>query len=619
MRLVFLLVIPILLGTGFLIFESRQVRLVVNEKSGISLSLAVQERSEVINPWYDEDEELYYFFLPSFVKSCRLYLSEDGGKEVTINGNRIGWNDGFEWQEKTPCTITLSDESSLEPEEYRVVFMRSENLPAVFVEMESGSMDYVNADKMNEERGFIDIVKTDGRVDFYGRLNKITGRGNSTWSAEKKPYAFTLEDEASLCGMSKSKKWKLMALVFEGSKMNNMLVYNMAEALGIANTTDASWVDLYLNGKYNGIYMLNGTIDISGSSIDIHDLEKDNEYFNPDIEKAALFETQEGAKGYQIVSPDNISGGYLLEIDNLYMDEEECAFQTEFYNYYGNHFVIHAPKHPSVKEFEYIKEYIQRIETMIFFGNKEYKDYIDLDSIVKKYLIDEITLNADAGNGSIYFYKNLDDDLLYAGPAWDYDFSLGHNGTGDARTIYTTNYESSTMEYVPWLYWQKALYSDTDFREKMVAYYRDLLPYMEKMLEYTIDEYAEWIESSVDMDSIRWKKMIQARYPGNYSDWKNNVRYTKFFLAKRLNYLNRKWKTGYEEFKVPSNGMIHKVSIIIDDKIVEEKEVLDGETIEDLPYLEEENYNGWLSLSVSKPFYTTIPVYEDMEIAAWPK
>lgn len=365
--------------------------------------------------------------------------------------------------------------------------------------------------------------------------------------------------------------------------------------------------------------MLNEAIDINAGSISIHDLEADNEHFNLNIEKAVWQETPEGTKGYQIVSPGNISGGYLLEIDNLYMDEEKNTFQVEYNNYWGNHFVIHEPEHPSMEEFEYIRQYIQMIEIMIFSGNKEYKNYIDLESIVKKFLIDEITLNADAGNGSIYFYKDRDDDLLYAGPVWDYDFSLGHNGMGDTRTLYTTDYESSTMAYTPSIYWQKIIYSDTEFQEKTEAYYRELLPYMKELLEYTVDEYVKWIESSVDMDSIRWKKMIQSRYPGNYLDWKNNVRYTKFFLAKRLNYLNWKWKTGYEEFKVSSNGMIHKVSIIIDGKIVEEKEVLDGETIEDLPYLEEENYNGWLSLSVSKPFYTTIPIYEDVEIAAWPK
>ena len=132
---------------------------------------------------------------------------------------------------------------------------------------------------------------------------------------------------------------------------------------------------------------------------------------------------------------------------------------------------------------------------------------------------------------------------------------------------------------------------------------------MKEMLEYRIDEYAGWIEASVCMDNVRWKPVL-GNYPGHYTTWEDNIRYIKYFLANRLNYLNEYWNISYEAFPVPANGSVHEVVFEKDGEIIETRQVMDGDIITDLPELEE-GYVGWYYVISEEPYKEKIPVYED--------
>lgn len=580
-RMLVALILLTLFGIALFTYKSRQIKLGVNDENEISILLTSEEKTEVVNPWYDEEENIYYFFLPSFADSNYLYLDFMVGKKITINGKDINWYDRFEWQEKTIyelCSTNWFGEKGV----YDVVFMRSQNLPAVFIKTQSGSMDYINNNKDIEEKGLMDVILADGCIDYCGKINKISGRGNSTWLCNKKPYSITLPDEVPLCGMNKNNKWKLMALALEGSKMNNRLIYDMAEYMGLEYTTDATWIDLYLNGEYNGTYMLNENITVD----------------------AEHSKTQQKAD-------------FLLEKDNMWSSGDDVKGVKTTLN---NCFVIREPQQISAEEEKFICEYIQMLEDLIIDGNGEYKQYLDLDSLAKKVLIDEISLNIDADFTSAYYYMDGYDGLLHAGPVWDYDMSLGEYNVWDYRAGYVTDYTAMTDDYVNsmsgWS-WSSLLYQDGEFQERLQNCYENLLPYMQDILSFRIDEYATWIAASVDMDNTRWK-VLDMGYPGHYTSWNDNVRYVKFFLAKRLNYLNSLWNISYAEFPIPTNGMMHEVTFVKDGKIVEVQQIMDGDCIIDTPYLGDE-YLCWLYEYEGEPYRKTIPVYEDVTIWAFPK
>ena len=79
---------------------------------------------------------------------------------------------------------------------------------------------------------------------------------------------------------------------------------------------------------------------------------------------------------------------------------------------------------------EYISGYMQSFEDAIYASDgidpatgKHYTQLVDLDSLVNKYLIEEVSKNYDGNTSSMFFYKDSDavDPLMYAGPCWDYD------------------------------------------------------------------------------------------------------------------------------------------------------------------------------------------------------
>ena len=58
---------------------------------------------------------------------------------------------------------------------------------------------------------------------------------------------------------------------------------------------------------------------------------------------------------------------------------------------------------------------------------KHYKDYIDVDSFVDWYLVNEFSKNSDAiFQKSVFVYYDPADGKLRMGPNWDFDLAFGN-------------------------------------------------------------------------------------------------------------------------------------------------------------------------------------------------
>ena len=57
--------------------------------------------------------------------------------------------------------------------------------------------------------------------------------------------------------------------------------------------------------------------------------------------------------------------------------------------------------------------------------NKTFYDYIDIDSFINYYLIQELFMNVDVDYSSVFMYKHGDEKLKF-GPIWDFDLSSGN-------------------------------------------------------------------------------------------------------------------------------------------------------------------------------------------------
>lgn len=126
---------------------------------------------------------------------------------------------------------------------------------------------------------------------------------------------------------------------------------------------------------------------------------------------------------------------------------------------------------------------------------------IDIDSWIRKYLVDEIAGNMDADLSSSYFYYS--DGVFYGGPVWDFDMSLGSTIQNHyPKAFIAKNYRKyDQFESV----YYNALFHNESFIKRMREIYRDeFLPVLTQMIEHDIQFTAEEIASAINMDQIRW-------------------------------------------------------------------------------------------------------------------
>lgn len=328
----------------------------------------------------------------------------------------------------------------------RVYVMRSAGLKSLYIvsnDPDEQGREYVEGseDHSAKATGTMSLVNADGTVVYDGKLKQVKGRGNSTWQGAKKPYQVKLGSSASLVtgdNEDKSKTWVLLANYYDPSLMRNYIAYTLAKALGLSDSPDCENVDLYYDGEYRGTYLLSEKVQIGGGRVDITDLEE----LNGSLDGEALEDhpTEQGVNAYGneyqyvtgVKEPGDISGGYLLEIDNGYYGTERSWFKSTI-----GSVVVKSPEDSSQGEVRYISEYFQEAVNE---GSKTDGDlgrYFDLSSLAKSFLVQSLAKNADYMKySSTFFYKDAGNDLIYSGPVWDFDTAYG-NHKADESYDYT--------------------------------------------------------------------------------------------------------------------------------------------------------------------------------------
>ena len=429
---------------------------------GLSLSLYGTDR--LLSPQSAGSYD--YFFLPSGTDLSALQIRYDtavamdvswrfaaGGstRHALASGDTADLSapDGF-----TDCDalfITFDYTMGSTACSYTVGLMRSANLHSVFFDSndpDAKGRAYIEGDPDHERKatGLFSLYDRNLTLTYSGSDTQIKGRGNTTWGAAKKPYQIKLNKKADLLdpesGIQKAKKWILLSNPFDLTQLHNAIAFDMAYALGMETAPQGFSVDFYYDGEYRGSYYLCEKNEIGEGRIDIHNLENDIEDANPDVDLDSLpSENGTNANGNEIRyvtglnDPEDISGGYLLELDYVFGKYEKNYFATNV-----SFTVSKEPEYLSKNAAEYISTYMDEVITCIHSGgiNKETGktlfDYIDRDSLVRYFLAQEWPRNNDFFTSSTFFYKDRGEDLLFAGPIWDCDAAFGtRSGSDDIR------------------------------------------------------------------------------------------------------------------------------------------------------------------------------------------
>lgn len=411
------------------------------------------------------EDGTYYAFLPGHVEPEQAVLLTGEDEKVTLQGQPLPLSCG-QLEFNREYDLSWPDGST---ETLRI--LPSEGVATMYLTTQSGSMDFIHAEKGNAERGTMQLYDEQGNLNFSGSLETIRGRGNSTWIVhEKKPYSLKLMDKSDLLGMGAAKDWILLADALDSSAMRNKIVYDFAAKAGLSFTPECRWTEVYLNGDYAGLYLLSERVEVHPERVNL--------------------------------SPD----GSLVCMDRDIRVEEDTA----------PYFITDSRQYLQIRESSdlgTLKKQFQSMENAILAAdgrdsitNASWEDLIDLESWVKKYLIEEIFDSYDAGFQSQYYYcyETREGGTIYAGPVWDYDSSLGNPqiwALNSPRGLFSWRPEAMTGYATPWLH---SLYEKPAFREELEQEYREIFLPLLMQLEETVNSYAQQIAPAFERNRIRW-------------------------------------------------------------------------------------------------------------------
>ena len=152
------------------------------------------------------------------------------------------------------------------PEEAEA-YPKATNLPTLYINLDNG----VARSKISHDiyiPGTYSLVVDDNK-GIYNQPLEIKGRGNYSWSFQQKPYNLKLAEKTDLLGMGSAKKWVLVPTYSDKTLLRNFITLNLAVDMGMQNSPEAKFVDVYINGKYNGLYVLTEKIQIHKNRVNI--------------------------------------------------------------------------------------------------------------------------------------------------------------------------------------------------------------------------------------------------------------------------------------------------------------------------------------------------------------
>ena len=252
--------------------------------------------------------------------------------------------------------------------------------------------------------------------NFAPIKTSIRGRGNSTWVQPKKPYALQLDEKQSILGMKKHKRWVLIANYLDNSFMRNEMAFYLSEQFGLDYTVRGEFCDLILNGEYKGLYWLGEAIKVDENRVNIND----------------------GSKKIK----DNEDKDYLIEMDTYY--DEPVKFYSGIrempYMIKNDDYMIDDNKvitSGGSARLARLKRKILSIELLLYPNyldvtnlnecsapDTNYSSRVDDSSWAKFWLVNEIMDNGELGHPkSCYFTYDSTNNMLKAGPVWDFDWA----------------------------------------------------------------------------------------------------------------------------------------------------------------------------------------------------
>jgi hypothetical protein len=352
-------------------------------------------------------------------------------------------------------------------------------------------------------RGFENLAST---------VMEIRGRGNSTWQFPKKPYQMKLDSKEEFLDMPKQKKWILLAEYSDKSLLRNTLAFELGYLSTLDWTPKSEFAEVYINGEYNGTYNVAEKVEEKSARVDIGNdgflLEKDTNVQDRVDPDDVYFNTS-------VYQDENIIVIKEPSIDRI--DENDFAFEQD-------------------SRFIYIRDHINAFEVALFGDDFKdpvngYASYIDNDSFIDWFLINEIAKNVDARNFSSIYFTHIPGEKIKMGPLWDYDLGFGNMDYGDPQFT-----EGWHVRYHAWI---SRLLEDPAFVTQVQDRFTNHYLANKQYILNKIDEQAELLKWAQQENFNTWQILGVYVWPNPYvwDTYEGEVLYLKTWYEDRMDWL----------------------------------------------------------------------------------
>lgn len=313
-------------------------------------------------------------------------------------------------------------------------------------------------------------------------LCKVKLRGNSSGNYDKEQYLLKLIEEdgtsqkKNVLGMGSDSEWILNVSFIDKSLLRNYLAYMTAGEL-MAYTPDVRFCEVVWKDEsgytYKGVYLMIESIKVGEHRVDLPQYSE-NSYITPTLLRRDRYNLN-GLMLNNYATQNGLTSGYL---DVEYPDKEVI---TE-------------------KGIQNITEQVNRFERALYADSwdefVQYRDYIDMQSFVDYFILNEFFLNYDAGYNSTYIHMNYSGKLT-VGPVWDFDQAMDNNETNTAN-LYTTAFHSA-----PWF---DHMLQDPVFTNAIIERYTELRKSIlsDESIEAFVYQTIEYLGAAVERDWARW-------------------------------------------------------------------------------------------------------------------
>jgi hypothetical protein len=341
-------------------------------------------------------------------------------------------------------------------------------------------------------------AKASLRMPGYSGQIGIERRGHSSQRFPKKSYSIELRDargedrRVALLGLPADGDWVLYAPYNDKTLMRNALAYETARSLG-RYAPRTRFVELHLNARYHGIYVLTEKVELGDERVDGKALVE------------FTFPVQAPTQGASFRGP-------VRKRPVVWADP--------------------AREDLSRKQADAIAAPVRAAERALY-GRGSWRPYLDEAAAIDFVLLQELFKNQDAFLGSA-FLALRGDGKLHFGPVWDFDLALGNTGRG----------ASSRLE--GWIlarrHWAGRLLQDPRFARGLSARWKELRAAgLQQNLHRAIDANLVELRGEVGRNFTRWPVLHRRLWPSAAARGSHaaEIRHLRSWLDRRIAWIDR--------------------------------------------------------------------------------